>query len=452
MHLRFLLSSLLLLGVVGASATVSTAPVPNVPPVPVTWSQDIAPLIYHSCTSCHSPGGPAPFSLLTYSDVQSHALQISQVTSSRFMPPWLPEQTGVPLAHARGLTDAQIALFQRWASENAPEGDLKTAPSPPMQEDQNSWMAGTPDQIVTMRHPYILPPDTTCDYRCFVLPLDNNNDRWLKSIEFHPGNTSVVRSAIIYADTSGTARRLESESGAVGYIAVHAGLGPKPIRLAEWSVGDVPWTLPAGISEKLPVGSDLVLLMRFETDGQPERVQSQVGLDFVSASVPPGEVPDTLTLGSPDLILQPPQKAVVRDGFTLPVAVRILRITPHGNPIARTLRVRSLPADAPVQTLLQINDWNSDWQDSYEPANSLVVSAGTRLGVTWTLDNSTDNPRNPSVPPMTAQPGLSYLGDMATVGFQMIPVNPADTKRLRDALDALRLPPMVQTTAPGRHG
>ena len=32
----------------------------------VTWSHQIAPLVYNNCTTCHHPGGAGPFSLLTY--------------------------------------------------------------------------------------------------------------------------------------------------------------------------------------------------------------------------------------------------------------------------------------------------------------------------------------------------------------------------------------------------
>ena len=57
----------------------------------VTFNRDIAPIIFHSCSTCHRPGEAAPFSLLTYSDVKKHARQIADVTRSRVMPPWLPE-------------------------------------------------------------------------------------------------------------------------------------------------------------------------------------------------------------------------------------------------------------------------------------------------------------------------------------------------------------------------
>src|ERR1019366_1852310 len=35
----------------------------------VTFSQDVAPIVFQRCTGCHRPGEAAPFSLMTYDDV-----------------------------------------------------------------------------------------------------------------------------------------------------------------------------------------------------------------------------------------------------------------------------------------------------------------------------------------------------------------------------------------------
>ena len=35
---------------------------------PVTFNRQIAPILYNHCSSCHHPGGPGPFSLLSYAD------------------------------------------------------------------------------------------------------------------------------------------------------------------------------------------------------------------------------------------------------------------------------------------------------------------------------------------------------------------------------------------------
>ena len=48
----------------------------------VTYNEHIAPIIYGNCTKCHRPGQVAPFSLMSFEDVRSHARTITTVTQS----------------------------------------------------------------------------------------------------------------------------------------------------------------------------------------------------------------------------------------------------------------------------------------------------------------------------------------------------------------------------------
>src|SRR3954454_12088259 len=81
---------------------------------PVTFNQQIAPILYKNCSPCHRPGEAAPFSLLSYQDAKQHAAQIAAATKRKFMPPWLPEPGHQEFANERKLTDAEIALIQEW--------------------------------------------------------------------------------------------------------------------------------------------------------------------------------------------------------------------------------------------------------------------------------------------------------------------------------------------------
>jgi mono/diheme cytochrome c family protein len=47
---------------------------------PVTFTKDVAPIVFQHCASCHHPGGAAPFSVLSYSSARLHARQIADVT------------------------------------------------------------------------------------------------------------------------------------------------------------------------------------------------------------------------------------------------------------------------------------------------------------------------------------------------------------------------------------
>src|SRR3954470_3193888 len=81
---------------------------------PVTFSKDIAPIVFTSCASCHRPGEVAPFSLLTYRDARPWAKAIKQQVEQRRMPPWNADPHFGEFSNTRRITDAQIATIVAW--------------------------------------------------------------------------------------------------------------------------------------------------------------------------------------------------------------------------------------------------------------------------------------------------------------------------------------------------
>ncbi|MGC2371559.1 MAG: hypothetical protein WA474_20995, partial [Candidatus Sulfotelmatobacter sp.] len=147
----------------------------------VTFSRDIAPIIFRSCASCHRPGEAAPFSLLTYEDVKKHARQIAEVTRTRNMPPWLPEPQDLKFADEMRLPAAQIDLIQKWVDQGELEGNPADRPQPP--KFVEGWRLGTPDLILKAEKPLVLPPEGTDTYWNFIFRLPIQETRWVKAIE-----------------------------------------------------------------------------------------------------------------------------------------------------------------------------------------------------------------------------------------------------------------------------
>src|SRR6266545_4992660 len=54
----------------------------------VTFAEDVAPIVFSKCATCHRPGEAAPFSLMTYDDVRRRGTLIAKAVTSRAMPPW----------------------------------------------------------------------------------------------------------------------------------------------------------------------------------------------------------------------------------------------------------------------------------------------------------------------------------------------------------------------------
>ena len=98
---------------------------------PVTFTADVAPILFNNCSSCHRPEGIAPFPLLTYDDARSHASTIVEATRARRMPPWKPEPGYGEFLDARVLTEQQISTLSRWVDDGLVQGNPALLPSPP---------------------------------------------------------------------------------------------------------------------------------------------------------------------------------------------------------------------------------------------------------------------------------------------------------------------------------
>src|SRR5262245_57353333 len=163
---------------------------------PPTFTDDVAPLVFRRCIVCHHDGGAGPFPLVTFSSVKQHASQIVDVTKRRFMPPWKPDPAGsLEFVGSPRLRDGEIELIARWARAGAPEG-ASSAP-PPVPAFAPGWRLGSPDLVVSPAEAYTLQADGTDVFRIFVIPLGTSALRYVRGLEFHPGNARVVHHANI---------------------------------------------------------------------------------------------------------------------------------------------------------------------------------------------------------------------------------------------------------------
>src|SRR5581483_9371850 len=222
----------------------------------VTFTRDIAPILYRRCAECHHPGAVAPFPLITYQDVAKRAQLVPSVTASRYMPPWLA--TAPHFKNERRLSEAEIATIHRWAAAGAPEGD--PAEAPPAPEFSSDWPLGPPALETEMRAPFSVPADGPDLYQCFVIPLENTPERYVKAIDIRPGNSKVVHHALLFQDITREARHRDTGSG----YPCFGTPGFLPARgLGGWTPGKQPVAAPPGMAETLYAHADLVLQVHY---------------------------------------------------------------------------------------------------------------------------------------------------------------------------------------------
>jgi hypothetical protein len=96
----------------------------------LTWSREIARIVYARCLTCHQQGGRA-FSLSTYADARPWAAAIKEEVLMRRMPPWNAVKGFGRFKNDLGLTQEELSLIADWVEGGAPEGDPRLMPVRP---------------------------------------------------------------------------------------------------------------------------------------------------------------------------------------------------------------------------------------------------------------------------------------------------------------------------------
>ena len=408
------------------------------PAGPVTFTRDVAPIVFEHCAPCHRPDGSGPFPLLSHDDVGRRARQVAEVTADRFMPPWLPTAGHGGFVGERRLTDAQIATLAAWAASGAPEGDPADLPEAPTATD--GWALGAPDLTVTLPAPYTLPADGPDVFRNLVLPLAVDKTRWVKTVELLPGNPQFVHHAIMAVDDTSASRRREAEEteqpDQPGFSGMEMGLAFMPDgHLMGWTPGMAPNPGIDGLAWRLDPGADFVIQLHMLPSGRPETVVPTAGFHFTDT--PPAGPPLYLIRLDADHLLDiPPGDAAfaVSDAVTLPVDVEVHAVYPHAHYLARSMEGRARLPDGTERWLIRIDDWDFDWQDVYRVREPYVLPAGTAVSMRFTYDNSAGNPRNPHDPPRRVRAGNRSADEMAHLQLQVRPRRTGDLVLLREAL------------------
>ena len=399
----------------------------------VTFTRDVAPIVYEHCVSCHRPGAIAPFSLLTYEQARPWARAIKQETASRRMPPWKPAAGDGSFVGSRRLPDDELALIARWVDTGAAQGDPAHLPDPPAAP--TAWPLGEPDLVVTMPAPFPAPPAGDDVYRNFVVPLPLDRARYVRAVVMRPGAGSPLHHARMLIDRTPTSRELDAADPVAGYDGILLGGAEFPEgHFLGWAPGKMTTPVPDDLAWRLEPGSDLVLQLHILAGAGATPVQVEVGFYFTDPVDSPRR-PVALTLVSKTIDIPPGERAyAVEDRYRLPVAVEVLAIYPHAHYLGRDLRAYAELPDGTTEPLIHIPDWDFHWQDEYRYTQPVRLPAGTSVVMRYLYDNSAENPFNPHSPPQRVRFGPQATDEMAELLLQVVPVGPAAAATLTQDL------------------
>ena len=400
------------------------SPTPH-PPNSLTFTKDIAPLVFKHCSRCHRPGEAGPFDLLSYEDVRKRAAQIVRVTQDRFMPPWLPEPGYGRFAGERRLDDQQIAMLTQWVEEGAVEGD--PADLPPAPQFPEGWQLGEPDLVVTMPEAYTLRAGGPDVFRYFVAPIPVKGTRYVRAFEFRVNNPRILHHASVSVDPTSTSRRLDQEETEPGFSDkdLARSLANPLGQWLSWTPGKQPYMGSEDVAWVLKPNTDAVFVMHMLPSGKPERVQAKVGLFFSEKK--PTHVPSLLRVGSQTIDISAAEKNYRNhDRYVLPVDALVLTVYPHAHYLCKAMKGYATLPGGTRKWLIHIKQWDLNWQDEYRYAEPLSLPKGTTIEMEYTYDNSANNPRNPHNPTKRVVYGPNSSDEMGDLWLQVLTLSKED--------------------------
>ena len=348
---------------------------------PVTYGNQISRIMSDHCVSCHRPGEIAPFSLTTYDEVVGWAEMIDEVVQEQRMPPWHANPDHGTFINDTSLTAGERELIKQWVENGAPKGDLSKAPK--QKEYNPKWQIGTPDVIVKINdRPFKVPATGTVEYKYFVVDPGFKEDKWIQAAECRPGNRSVVHHIICALDQSGRKK-----------AQVHGDLNSEWI--AATAPGAKPLQLPEGYAKFVPAGSKLVFQMHYTPNGTPQEDISSVGFIFAD----PSSVKKRVATHAAEnhRIKIPPHADNHKEvaGYRFRNKSQILHMFPHMHLRGKSFRYIAEYPDGSEEILLDIPNYDFNWQNAYVFAEPKIVPKGTILRCIAHYDNSEENLANP---------------------------------------------------------
>ena len=361
----------------------ASAPALDLPSATVPdYATAIAPIVLRRCVSCHSPGNIAPHVYSQYTDLSSRADAIRQDLLLKRMAPWHADARYGVFSNTAALTPVEAATLSAWARAGAPRGTSATDPlTVAAAAPAGDWPLGPPDLILTIPT-QSLPATGVIDYRYITVNPGTTTDKWLRAAVVHPGNSRVVHHALVFDGT--TVDVLLNGGGLGGFFA-----GYVPGYVQTW--------FPDGTGKFLKAGTPLTLQMHYTADGKAETDATQVGLYYFST--PPAQSLSTKAAVNLNLKIPPNTKEYPSVATFMPSAtkdVMLYELNPHMHFRGKYTRFDALYPDGTTETLLNVPQYDFNWQSMYRLAQPKRLPAGTTIRVSGAFDNSPQNPANPN--------------------------------------------------------
>lgn len=394
----------------------------------ITWSEDIAPLVFDNCSKCHHEGSAAHFSLMSYNDFVEHSLGINYAILDGEMPPWPADPEYRHFIGETVLTPEEKQMIIDFIEGSMPYGDPDLEPDPPVYIEGGSLLESV--DFVAAIEPYTVQSNAE-EYRWFVIPTNFNETKYIQAVEVKAGLSEAVHHADIHVDVTGQTSQLDAADPLPGFNN-QTGWPTTTTYINAWQPGAGPARYPDDWGIALPPGADLVIEIHYGYGFAGEVDETYMNLEFVDNVEDVRPVSVGWLMGSGHMtdgpLVIPPNQISTFHQESTPFSTpkSILAICPHMHLLGKSYNVWMETQQGDSIPLIDIPDWDFRWQFYYNFPSPQIFPGGTTLKSIGQYDNTVNNPHNPNFPPITVTDGALTTDEMFLCYFIYADYQPGD--------------------------
>ncbi|MEM7099065.1 MAG: hypothetical protein AAF541_12465 [Pseudomonadota bacterium] len=348
----------------------------------ISYPDTIAPILAENCVSCHRPGGIGPWAMTDHNMVRGFSLMIREVLMTQRMPPWHADPEVGHFNNDRALTRNELQTIVSWIDAGAPRGEGED-PLMAFNSALPAWGdLGEPDLIIDIPSTDV-PATGVVEYQYKYVTNPLNRDVWVRASQILPGDRAVLHHVITRFG------ELETSGPRQGRLKRRGGGG-----LGGYVPGRVARALPDGTGTFLPAGATIEFQMHYTTSGRASTDHSKIGIYFHEAK--PDHAIRSMILANGGIRIPPHAKAHAESAVReFDKDALMYNLLPHAHYRGKASRFVAQYPDGSEEVLLNVPNYDFNWQTTYELAEPKFIPAGTKVVYTNWWDNSAQNPANP---------------------------------------------------------
>ncbi|MXY54527.1 MAG: redoxin domain-containing protein [Gammaproteobacteria bacterium] len=379
----------------------------------ISYAETIVPILEQNCVGCHRPEGIGPWAMTSYEMVRGFAPMMREVLRTKRMPPWHADPHVGEWRDDAGISNGERTTLVHWIEAGAPRGEGEDPLPGIAVAPVSEWPLGEPDLVIELPA-YDVPASGVVDYQFPTVANPLDHDVWVRAMDVLPGSTEVVHHVLVGL--------IDGDSNRRG--------GVFDDYLGGYAPGVRPVELPQGTGMLLPKDDHFLAQMHYTPYGKAVTDVTRIG--FYLHDEKPNAFFRQGVVMNPTIAIPPNAKRHEQRAYLeFPADALLYDVLPHSHYRGHSSTFSLVYPDGREELLLNVPNYDFNWQRGYAFVEPRLVPAGSRLVHATVYDNSAQNLGNPD-PSKLVRWGLQSWDEMLYGAFSFVWVGETTDRPIHD--------------------